>query len=148
MCSESYGAGRTEQSPRGNARAQRRRSAKSAATDLARRPAEVPEGAELGGEAASGGLADAPRRPAAQLAVAPGGEGLGALRARPTGAAAAPWAGSGGGLAAASREPSEDQISTLVRIFSTTASVNSVVVACPPRSIVFTPPAAVSRTVS
>ena len=45
-------------------------------------------------------------------------------------------------------EPSDDQISTFVLIFSTTASVNSVVVACPPRSKVFTPPAVVSSVAS
>ena len=45
-------------------------------------------------------------------------------------------------------EPSEDQMSTLVRTFSTTASVNSLVVEWPPRSIVFTPPAVVSSTLS
>jgi hypothetical protein len=43
---------------------------------------------------------------------------------------------------------SVDQISTLVRTFSITASVNSVVVEWPPRSIVFTPPAVVSSTLS
>ena len=43
-------------------------------------------------------------------------------------------------------EPSVDQISTLVRTFSTTASVNSVVVECPPRSTVFIPVAVVSST--
>lgn len=47
---------------------------------------------------------------------------------------------------AAQREPSEDQISIFVRIFSTTASTNSVVPAEPPRSIVLTPPAVVSST--
>src|SRR5215210_471834 len=51
-------------------------------------------------------------------------------------------------LAVAQREPKVDQMSTLVRIFSSTASVNSVVPAWPPRSIVFTPPAVVSRTPS
>ena len=45
-------------------------------------------------------------------------------------------------------EPSDDQISTFVLIFSTTASVNSVVVAWPPRSKVFTPPAVVSSVAS
>jgi hypothetical protein len=45
-------------------------------------------------------------------------------------------------------EPSDDQISTFVLIFSTTASVNSVVVAWPPRSNVFTPPAVVSSVAS
>ena len=39
-------------------------------------------------------------------------------------------------------------MSTLVPTFSTTASVNSVVVESPPRSIVFTPPATVSSTPS
>ena len=45
-------------------------------------------------------------------------------------------------------EPSDDQISIFVLIFSTTASVNSVVVACPPRSNVLTPPAVVSSVLS
>jgi hypothetical protein len=45
-------------------------------------------------------------------------------------------------------EPSDDQISTFVRTFSTTASVNSVVVAWPPRSNVLTPPAVVSSVAS
>jgi len=45
-------------------------------------------------------------------------------------------------------EPSDDQISSFVLIFSTTASVNSVVVACPPRSNVFVPPAVVSSVLS
>ena len=39
-------------------------------------------------------------------------------------------------------------MSTLVRTFSTTASVNSVVVAWPPRSIVLVPVAVVSSTPS
>ena len=43
-------------------------------------------------------------------------------------------------------DPSVDQISTLVRTFSTTASVNSVVVECPPRSTVLVPVAIVSST--
>ena len=43
-------------------------------------------------------------------------------------------------------DPSVDQISTLVRTFSTTASVNSVVVECPPRSTVLVPVATVSST--
>ncbi len=51
-------------------------------------------------------------------------------------------------LGRAAQPPSEDQISIFVRTLSTTASVNSVVVACPPRSIVFTPPATVSSTPS
>ena len=42
--------------------------------------------------------------------------------------------------------PSEAQISTLVRTLSTTASVNSVVVACPPRSTVLVPVATASST--
>jgi hypothetical protein len=46
------------------------------------------------------------------------------------------------------RPPIEAQISTFVRTFSITASVNSVVEACPPRSTVFTPPAVVSSTLS
>ena len=50
--------------------------------------------------------------------------------------------------AAAQREPRVDQMSTLVRIFSTTASVNSEVEAWPPRSSVLTPPAVVSSTLS
>ena len=45
-------------------------------------------------------------------------------------------------------EPSEAQMSTLVRTLSTTASVNSRVVAWPPRSTVFSPPAIVSSTPS
>ena len=45
-------------------------------------------------------------------------------------------------------EPSDDQISTFVLTFSITASVNSVVVAWPPRSIVFMPPAVVSSVPS
>ena len=45
-------------------------------------------------------------------------------------------------------EPRDDQISTFVRIFSITASVNSVVVAWPPRSNVLTPPAVVSSVLS
>ena len=48
----------------------------------------------------------------------------------------------------AQREPSDDQTSTFVRTFSTTASVNSLVVAWPPRSIVFVPVATVSSTPS
>jgi hypothetical protein len=48
----------------------------------------------------------------------------------------------------AQRAPSEDQTSTLVRTFSTTASVNSVVLVWPPRSIVRTPVATVSSTPS
>ena len=52
------------------------------------------------------------------------------------------------GLPAYTEEPSDDQISTFVLIFSTTASVNSVVVAWPPRSNVFTPPAVVSSVLS
>ena len=39
-------------------------------------------------------------------------------------------------------------MSTFVRTFSTTALVNSLVVACPPRSMVFTPVAVVSSTLS
>ncbi len=50
--------------------------------------------------------------------------------------------------ATAQRAPSDDQTSTFVRTFSTTASVNSVVVAVPPRSRVFTPVATVSSTPS
>ncbi len=53
-----------------------------------------------------------------------------------------------GGAPAYTEEPSEDQISTFVLIFSTTASVNSVVVAWPPRSNVLTPPAVVSSVLS
>ena len=45
-------------------------------------------------------------------------------------------------------EPSVDQISIFVLTFSTTAPVNSDVVACPPRSTVLTPPAVVSSTLS
>ena len=48
--------------------------------------------------------------------------------------------------ARAQREPSVDQISTLVCTFSSTAPVNSVVVACPPRSTVLVPPWMVSST--
>jgi hypothetical protein len=48
----------------------------------------------------------------------------------------------------AQRCPRESQMSTLVRTLSITASVNSVVVAWPPRSIVLTPPAVVSSTLS
>ena len=47
-----------------------------------------------------------------------------------------------------SAAPSDDQTSTFVRTFSTTASVNSLVVAWPPRSIVFVPVATVSSTPS
>ena len=61
-------------------------------------------------------------------------------------AAALPAAQAGG--AGHTEEPSEDQISTFVLTFSTTASVNSVVVACPPRSSVLTPPAVVSSVAS
>ena len=43
---------------------------------------------------------------------------------------------------------SVDQISTFVRTFSITASVNSTVPALPPRSIVLTPPAVVSSVAS
>ena len=43
---------------------------------------------------------------------------------------------------------SDDQISTFVRTFSITASVNSTVPALPPRSIVLTPPAVVSSVAS
>jgi hypothetical protein len=51
-------------------------------------------------------------------------------------------------VAARGQEPSEDQTSSLVAIRSTTAPVNSVVPACPPRSGVFIPAATVSSVPS
>ena len=53
-----------------------------------------------------------------------------------------------GRTAAQTDEPSVDQISIFVLTFSTTAPANSDVVAWPPRSIVLTPPAVVSSTLS
>ena len=52
------------------------------------------------------------------------------------------------GGAELTQDPSDAQMSTLVRTLSTTASVNSLVVAWPPRSTVFRPPAIVSSTPS